>query len=85
MIKNFGKFDQYDLPEDHPEKFLQTRMNAKFWRNEQGQDWYQLVRENTLEDVTWATVTDEGLLHSVENEMDRIVPNNFTVVAFDRY
>jgi hypothetical protein len=84
MFINYGKFQLYELPEDHPEKPIQ-RMGAKFWRNPEWGDWYQAVRDNELEGVTWATVRDDGVLHSVENEMSRILPYEFTVVAFDQY
>jgi hypothetical protein len=84
MFRNYGKFERYSLPDDHPEKPAEN-MGAKFWRNDEWGDWYQVVRDNDVLFATWATVRDDGVLHAVENEMSRILPYEFTVVAFDQY
>lgn len=72
-----GKFDDYVLPDDDPEKPMQN-MGARFQRNETYGDWYDFCK--VAPKGTYMQMDDEGYIYACEPEADRIAPDSYTIV-----
>jgi hypothetical protein len=85
-VENFGRWEVYTLPSDHPKKELETEHGIIFRRSvdDPSMDWYDF-RDLAPANRTWLLVQEEtGRVLSAENAIDRISPMDCLVVSIPR-